>query len=74
VRDAKSSVFTGVSGKAPWLEHIIFSHVLYQLSYLGNLRAGRRAAVYRGWVSACPDTRPGGAAMGVATDPDRSHR
>jgi CBS domain-containing protein len=53
-------------------EHIIFGHVLYRLSYLGNLRAGRRAAVYRGWVGASPDARLGGPQWGSHTDPGRS--
>jgi hypothetical protein len=51
----------GAQGRDRTTDTVIFSHVLYQLSYLGA-EARREAGLvkargYRGSVSACPDER-----------------
>src|SRR5262245_31983009 len=44
----------GAQGRNRTTDTVIFSHVLYQLSYLGDLRTARRAALYRGSSAGCP--------------------
>ena len=63
----------GAQGRNRTTDTVIFSHVLYQLSYLGaeaRRTAGlRERAVYRDSVSACPDE-----ASGTGTLACRLHR
>jgi hypothetical protein len=52
----------GAQGRNRTTDTVIFSHVLYQLSYLGAGRAGKlpaEAPRYRDWARQCPAARPG---------------
>jgi hypothetical protein len=58
---------SGAQGRNRTTDTVIFSHVLYQLSYLGAAHGGRtRTAGYRGSAGRCPE-RPGGAPDAVST-------
>ncbi len=68
----------GAQGRNRTTDTVIFSHVLYQLSYLGDRpreAAGKQSAGrYRGWISACPEPaksppRPAPAAKNQASAP-----
>jgi hypothetical protein len=51
-------LFSGAQGRNRTTDTVIFSHVLYQLSYLGADAADRRFIRRRGYkdeVSGCPD-------------------
>src|SRR4051794_5044638 len=61
----------GAQGRNRTTDTVIFSHVLYQLSYLGaepaRERTERRAPRYRGSIPACPQSqiRPSGLVVVV---------
>jgi hypothetical protein len=56
----------GAQGRNRTTDTVIFSHVLYQLSYLGAARGVRtRRAVYRGSVGRCPERAMGNGPRGA---------